>query len=271
MFRGEDTAFYVTRGYRVVGVEANAELVPLLQQRFSTEIATGQVVLLPVAVGTKRGTARFAISSGAPSCSTADDAYLQTGRRTKIDFEVVSVEMVTLPDLVARYGVPYYMKVDLEGMDHAVVASLISVEGRPPRLSIESATTGSPGGPAAVIREIRMLRRLGYRRFKLVEQTRLSAREGTPLSLEGRPVVYSYEEGASGPFGDEAEGPWRTRASVLPRMLLHDVRHQLMSHRGWLASTRVGSRLRSQVVPTVRAVAPIPPTGHPRYDLHARL
>ncbi len=41
MHRGEDTAFYLAKGYRVVGFEANPELVEACQRRFAAEIGGG--------------------------------------------------------------------------------------------------------------------------------------------------------------------------------------------------------------------------------------
>ena len=43
MCRGEDTEFYLNRGYRVVGVEANPALVKSLREKFATEQERGQL------------------------------------------------------------------------------------------------------------------------------------------------------------------------------------------------------------------------------------
>ena len=41
MHRGDDTAYYLHKGFRVVGVEANPAMADHLRGRFKSEIATG--------------------------------------------------------------------------------------------------------------------------------------------------------------------------------------------------------------------------------------
>ena len=50
MHRGEDTDFYLKRGHRVVGVEANPNLVVELKARFRSEIGSGQLRIIDKAV-----------------------------------------------------------------------------------------------------------------------------------------------------------------------------------------------------------------------------
>ena len=122
---------------------------------------------------------------------------------------------------------------------------------------------------AAVADELRLLRRLGYRRFKLVDQTRLRDLEGTVLTAEGDAVVYAYEKNASGPFGDEAPGSWHSAAGIAPRMFGHLARHQLLSSGGWVARTSLGARARAGVKRAGERVAPAVHLNR-WFDLHAR-
>jgi len=46
MHNGEDTEFYLSRGFRVVGVEANPDLVRGLEKKFAAEIADGRVTIV---------------------------------------------------------------------------------------------------------------------------------------------------------------------------------------------------------------------------------
>src|SRR5262245_47001837 len=187
MYRGEDTAFYLSRGYRVVGVEANPDLVEALHQRFAAEVSAARLTILPVAIGPRRGRTRFAVAQGKQVYSTADPGYLAAARRHGIDFAAVEVDMVTIGDVMAEHGTPYFLKVDVEGMDRAVVESLADLPAVPPLLSIETAATGPSANVRTVLDEIRLLRGLGYRRFKLVDQRRVSRMAGAVLHTEGRP------------------------------------------------------------------------------------
>lgn len=276
MHRGDDTAFYLSRGFRVVGVEANPTLVASLRERFAAEIRTGRLVIVPTAVGAHRGTVRFAAVDGGSVLSTADPAYIERLERLSADFEMIDVAVTTLADVVARYGLPYFMKVDIEGMDHAAVATLESLDRRPARLSMESVTAGPHAKVRGVVAELALLRRLGYRRFKLVDQARLSALDGAFLDQEGEPVVYHHAEWTSGPFGDEAPGRWRGALSVTPWMLGRCAQHHLLAEAGWFPSTRLGRGVRGHV--RRLATTQVPDLhlgrqfgGYEWYDIHASM
>ena len=62
MHRGEDTEFYLSRGHRVVGVEANPTLVAGLRAKFASEIASGQLQLVDKAIAATAGHVQFAIN-----------------------------------------------------------------------------------------------------------------------------------------------------------------------------------------------------------------
>ena len=51
LHKGEDTEFYLRKGFRVVGIEANPTLVVAAKIRFQDEIAKGQLKLIDGAVG----------------------------------------------------------------------------------------------------------------------------------------------------------------------------------------------------------------------------
>jgi hypothetical protein len=46
MHNGNDTAYYLFRGFRVVGVEANPLLVEQVRERFAAEIASNRLTVL---------------------------------------------------------------------------------------------------------------------------------------------------------------------------------------------------------------------------------
>ncbi|HXE53786.1 MAG TPA: FkbM family methyltransferase, partial [Tepidisphaeraceae bacterium] len=59
MNNGDDTAYYLSKGYRVVAIEADPVLVEQATHRFASEIAAERVTILNVAVAPTDGTARF--------------------------------------------------------------------------------------------------------------------------------------------------------------------------------------------------------------------
>jgi hypothetical protein len=46
MNNGDDTAYYLSRGFRTVAIEANPELVKYAKARFARKIASGRLIIL---------------------------------------------------------------------------------------------------------------------------------------------------------------------------------------------------------------------------------
>ncbi len=59
---GSDTAYYLSRGYRVVGIECSPVMIENLRERFEQEIADGRLVLLNVGVASHNGEMEFWVS-----------------------------------------------------------------------------------------------------------------------------------------------------------------------------------------------------------------
>jgi FkbM family methyltransferase len=257
MHRGDDTAFYLSRGYRVVGIEPNPQLVALLHNRFEEEERDGRVVILQVAIGDHSGSVTFTAPRDIAELGTTDTRFGDRIRRLGLDCELLEVEMTTLREVVRIHGTPYYLKVDIEGQDEAAVRTLAGLPVRPPLLSMESSVAGPKATVAGAWSEMRLLRRLGYRRFKLVNQRRLRELDGAVLDREGTPAVYSYSPGTvvSGPFGEEARGRWRG-ISVMPEMVGRLAQYHAFSEGGWFPSTRIGGSLRRGTISLQSQVAP---------------
>ncbi len=62
LFDGEDTAYYLFRGYNVVAIDANPLMVEQAKVRFAKEIQAQRLTLLNVGISRTPGTASFWIS-----------------------------------------------------------------------------------------------------------------------------------------------------------------------------------------------------------------
>ena len=56
---GDDSAYYLHKGFRVVGIEANPAAVSVLKRRFEAAISAGRYALLPKAIFDREGKAPF--------------------------------------------------------------------------------------------------------------------------------------------------------------------------------------------------------------------
>ncbi len=189
--RGEDTAHYLRSGYRVVAVEANPRLAESLSRRFAAD----PVAVVNAGIGSRGGTATFWVNDANDEHSSFDR---EVGCREGTPCTAVEVECVTFRSLLERHGVPFYLKIDIEGADGLCLDSL-SPGDLPAYVSIESHTADY----------VDRLSELGYRRFKLVDQTRHSPRVLQRVGLARFPV------GASGRFGESTHGSWQSADEVV--------------------------------------------------------
>jgi len=210
MHEGEDTEFYVKRGFKVVGIEANPFLAEKLQNKFAPEISSGQVRIVNKAIAAAAGTARMAVSATQTVFSTLLDDYAQRSATSyHVDSSYVDVECITFDEVLREYGMPYFLKIDIEGSDMLCLEALQKFDTKPPYVSVESRAIAPACGMRDVLAELRLLRNLGYSRFKYVNQ---AAIPGTTrhLDSEGPPMTYTFPTHSSGAFGAESTGAWHS-------------------------------------------------------------
>lgn len=248
MHRGEDTERYLAQGFRVVAVEANPALVDAAKQRFATAIASGRLTIVGGAVADKRGTVDLAVFEQHTVWSSTDQRFIARNLAMGQPCRMIEVPTVRFVDLLTEYGVPRYLKIDIEGSDMVCVRALHEVAERPDYLSIESAVTSPRSGSVieAVFDELAELWTLGYRVFKFVDQTTIST-----------------EIGSSGPFGEETPRRWVRLGPILAQAVNLRLQYEISAHGRWgeTLAARAYSRIRNEVLHR--------PLGW--YDLHVKL
>jgi FkbM family methyltransferase len=215
MHKGEDTAFYLKKGFRVVGVEANPELAEFCRKRFAAEVVSGSVKIIEGAVVNKdtisKGTVTFYKNVGESEWGTIQSAWHD--RNIQLGFGSIEIEVpcVDLGAIFEGYGVPYYMKIDLEGADRLCFEFLKGLPEKPKYLSIEDEKVYFP----QIVKDLQTLCLLGYRRFRAVQQESIPGSHYQGLDRHGEPITHCFEVGASGPFGPDLSGPWMTAEEIM--------------------------------------------------------
>lgn len=196
--RGEDTDFYLGKGFRVLAVEANPFLVKQLVKRFKGAIASDQLTVVASAiVADSIDSVDFYINHGKDDWSATDRFVASKGT---MEVEAVRVPAVRLLDLFTTYGVPYYMKVDIEGGDLPVAQSMLPLAIVPPYVSFEFHD----------LRVAAVLDVVGYREYQMANQGLNGLRSEIVPAREGKPYWPGPLTGYhSGPFGRELpEDEW---------------------------------------------------------------
>ena len=210
MHVGKDTEFYLKKGFRVVAVEANPRLVEFVSRRLRPYIAEGALRIYPVAIGERDGRIPFFVNRQKDDWGTASEDFARRNERAGTAHDVVEVECVRFERILEECGIPYYLKVDIEGADRLCVEALSAFEQRPRYVSIEAGLDSLD----RALGELALLETLGYRSFKIVNQA-LNYRVRCPNPpLEGEYVAARFDGHTSGPFGEETPGPWITAEEV---------------------------------------------------------
>jgi FkbM family methyltransferase len=192
MSEGSDTDFYLRKGFRVVGVEADALVCESGAQRFAECLQEGRLTIVN----------RAAAYSDSEKVVFWRDKKIQ-GHSSLFeinlseDTQEILVETISYPTLCNTYGIPYYVKIDIGGGEPPFIRSFGNSSRRPQYVSAECRN----------FEPIDILADLGYRYFKLVNQAKLAEFVLPNPPREGR---YAERPASwacwSGPFGRELPG-----------------------------------------------------------------
>lgn len=234
MNNGDDTAYYLNRGFRVVAIEAEPSLVSKGHERFREEIIAGRLRILNIAVAEKAGVLPFWICE---THSEWNSFNREIASRDGCPHHQIEVECRPFRSILAEFGVPYYLKIDIEGHDHFCVEGL-EIADLPKYISVENSRK--------IISLLPRFMELGYTGFKCISQLNFLPLELPPskeqkyyermsyllkskkigvkilnrLGVWKQPLPqltrvqkvkdWSFPLGSSGPFGEDTPGRWQT-------------------------------------------------------------
>lgn len=214
LHRGEDTAFYLALGARVIAFEANPDLVAANRQRFAAACADGRLEIVEgavVAPGSSEQSVTFYLDTRKSVWGTISADWVERNRGLGSTTRALTVPTVDLGAVLAAHPRPLYAKIDIEGADHHVLDAFRSGAAAPDYVSIESDKLSLD----AVVAEIELLQELGYTRFAAVQQATVPGRRFAAQGFDGQSVAYRFEADASGPFGPWLEQPFRPAGAVI--------------------------------------------------------
>jgi FkbM family methyltransferase len=132
---GTMTEVFSQLGANVVAVEPNSDCARHIELTTSRDT----VEVLRAAVGESSGLALLKISDRKDKMSTLSEEWSAAVSKENQDYvgmwnREVTVPAVTLDALVKRYGLPFYIKIDVEGYEEQALGGLSQL---PPLLSFE--------------------------------------------------------------------------------------------------------------------------------------
>ena len=235
---GDDTDFYLRKGFRVVAVEANPHLASRLADRFAGYVPAVRAQVV--------GKAFAAAGRNSINLFVRDDKtvwssiFQNAAERDGVEAQVCQVDVVTVRELIEKFGVPRYIKIDLEGAEVFVLDQIASELDKPPFVSVELFSPET----------IRRLDNIGYDRFQMINQGYLGLCDPPLPAREGCFAEQALDGNISGLFGLElGRDRWVDRREAERQLMLWrdlrarcggKIRHHVLkkigkwTRRGWL-------------------------------------
>ena len=274
LHHGEDTEFYLLKGFRVIAFEADPEHVNICKIKFKEHIESGQLLIVEGAIvdfntieeGQDKVT--FYKDDNVSVWGTVCKEWVERNEKYGSSAHAIEVGVIDFSDILKRHGIPYYMKVDIEGCDRVCLHALEDFEERPDYISIESDRSGF----ADMREEIQQFVRLGYGHFQAIEQSQLSAVQLPPKpAREGNYVSHEFKRGSSGLFGAELEAAWETEAQVLVHYRLIALAYFLLdTNNGLIGRWKFKGASRLQSIPRYILSRLLKAEVPGWYDTHAK-
>lgn len=206
---GSYAEIFASLGARVVAFEPNCDCVSHIRRSYGSE----SIDVVNTAVGASAGVAtiRLALRSDMSSMSPDWIQAMQRAQHLKdtVWANQLTVPVITLDSLIEQYGMPKYIKIDVEGSEESVLKGL---SNQPPLLSFEFNTTFRE----STSRCLDMLENSGDSLFNFVigEPARFELDEWVPLP-DLRAKIGGLAEGVG--YGDI----FVMRAATTPQLGMH--------------------------------------------------
>ncbi len=215
MHKGEDTEYYLSKGFDVVAFEADPNLVLLCKSRFEKEIKNNRLKIVEGAIVKSdfHKKIKFFKNKKNSVWGTVIKEWAERNEKDGAYSECIEVNSVDIRKQYHEYGIPYYLKIDIEGMDLVCCEALMEFNEKPSYISIESDKVSFK----KLEREFELFYKLGYENFKIIQQDGISKQKEKNPSLENKFLNYKFSEGSSGVFGQDLPGKWISKDQALKK------------------------------------------------------
>jgi FkbM family methyltransferase len=201
MHNGDDSAYYLRKGYDVVAIEASPSFCADARVRFKNEIDAGRMRIINCAASSYTGEISFYKHKTMSGLSTV------VRPEELDDWEEEVVACMPLSQMIDSNDDLAFIKIDIERADLWALESLDAAGLKPAQIQCEAHS------PEILAKLLLM----GYNRFKLVHGKSVHKKylNHKIRTLDGEVVKYSFVGMSSGPFGDDLPGDWQSIDQIM--------------------------------------------------------
>jgi len=201
MHNGDDTDYYLKKGFRVVAVEANPLLCEAAKKRFAAYIECGRLQIHNVAIAGEAGSIKFYVNDRNSVLSSLFRPSDMT------DWREVECRASTLTSIIEAPDQIEFVKLDIEGADLLALEDLYRHRVLPLNISCE----------AHQVEVVCKLVSMGYQKFKLVRCSVIGKKDKSSdiTTTDGVVLPHKFPRHSSGPFGNDLPGRWMAADQVL--------------------------------------------------------
>ncbi len=267
MHKGEDTDYYLKKGFRVIAFEADPKLAAYCREKFEKEIQNKQLKIIEGAIvdfsGNKKpgDTIHFFQNKGNTVWGTVLKKWAKRNEGFGTKSELITVKTINFSDYLEKYGIPHYLKIDIEGMDTVCLKALLGFQEKPDYISIESERISFQ----KLKGEFCLFKKLGYDKFQAINQMTVTKQKEPTNSTEGYYYInHSFTFGSTGLFGTDLHHKWKNKRQILNQYRYIFLGYNLFSEYGKLNK----SRFKQPLLKIANLLSPTPVPSW--YDTHAR-
>jgi FkbM family methyltransferase len=207
MNNGDDVEYYLKKGFRVVGVEANQKLCELATERFAQAIRRGDLIIKNIALA--ENDSDHEISFWIHRYEHVLSQLPRPSDKDLENFYEARVRQRSASSIVREHGPAHYIKVDLEHVDQVILKDLFENGIRPPFISAELHS----------IEVFCLLVLTGYKSFNIVDGPTVHEeyRKARIETVSG-PEIFSFRKHSAGPFGEDVRSPWVDAEALISKL-----------------------------------------------------
>lgn len=196
---GDDTDFYLNKGFNVVALEAHPKSIAIAKERFAEAIRTNRLRLVEATLA-EIESEMFCDFYLPPQGVRRGSIKKELAERNGGPAKAVQAKVSSITNLFDVWGVPHYIKCNLLGANDVAVYQLLNDFRRPSFLSFSGLTISS----------LAFLYGCGYSEYQIVDRAWNEKTELPSPSREGHYSLAKLGRKMQGLFGWELEqNNWR--------------------------------------------------------------